>query len=71
MYFNTLYFSTNKHIIIIIIKPMILSVGNVQRVDPQPQGFLVISYLCALVPYHFVPKAIPFRTQVIIIVFDI
>ena len=24
-----------------------------------------------LVPYHFVPKAIPFRTQVIIIVFDI
>ena len=30
MYFYTLYFSTNKHII--IIKPMILSVGNVQRV---------------------------------------
>ena len=32
MYLYTLYFSTNKHIIIIIIKPMILSVGNVQRV---------------------------------------
>ena len=36
---------------------------------PPPPRFLVISYLCALVPYHFVPKAIDremneLRTQI-------
>ena len=49
----------------------IMSRGGFRKVIVCFSRFLVISYLCALVPYHFVPKAIPFRTQVIIIVFDI